>query len=68
MCDNMTIDERMPTCPCGGEILLEDNSEEAGEDGALLIWGVCQSCGRVGQAFACADDAFEDALNWPALA
>ena len=66
MCDNYTTNDELPMCPCGGEILLEDNEAEiAGlENGKLLIWGKCQSCGRVGPRFEFADEAFDEAYTW----
>lgn len=66
MCDNMTLSDDLPMCPCGGSILLEDNEAEiAGqEDGQLLVWGVCQACGRIGPKFEFMEDAFDQAFTW----
>ena len=64
MCDNLTSNEALPTCPCGGNILLEDNEAELTDVAGLLIWGVCQTCGKTGPRFAYAEDAMEEAYNW----
>ena len=64
MCDNVTSNDALPICPCGGDILLEDNEADLTAEEGLLIWGVCQKCGRTGPRFEFMEDAMDEAYTW----